>query len=139
MVAWLANLRNRSLSARLAVLILTLIAVYSLAAPVAIQWGGSRALAAAAVAAGLCLLGAAAAIVTTDRLRGPAAALAALWLGTILRMGVPLAAGLAIHLHGGLLAQAGLLWYLLVFYPAALIIGTIVSLPPKEQRPGQTP
>jgi hypothetical protein len=139
MVAWLANMRNRSLSVRLGVLVLAVLVVYALAAPVAIQWGGFQGLAAAAVAAGLCLAGAAAAIAITGRLRGPTAALAALWLGMALRMGIPLVAGLAIHLHGGLLAQAGLLWYLLLFYPIALTVGTIVSLPPKDKRSKQTP
>jgi hypothetical protein len=153
MVAWLANLRNRSLPVRLAVLVLAVLAVYALAAPVAVQWGGAQGLAAAAVAAGLCLAGAAAAIVTTRRLRGDCsnsrvnengtvpfkAPLLALWLGMALRMGIPLAVGLTLHLHGGMLAQAGLLWYLLLFYPVTLIAGTIVSLPPTNQHSPHKP
>jgi hypothetical protein len=63
-------------------------------------------------------------------LRGPKHALAALLAGMAARMGIPLAFGLAIHLQGGPLAEAGLLYYLLVFYPVALAAETALSLPP---------
>jgi hypothetical protein len=67
-------------------------------------------------------------------------------LGMALRTGVPFVVGIAVHLHGGPLAQAGLLWYLLMFYPIALVVGTILSLPPgtgserpHADRPGRRP
>jgi hypothetical protein len=137
MATWLGNLRNRGVAVRLMVLGIVVLAVYALAAPVAICLSGFIALAAAALAAGLCLTGAAAALLVADRLRGPGGALAALWLGMALRMGVPFGAGVTIHLHGGPLAQAGLLWYLLVFYPITLVVGTVLSLPPSNRQ--QTP
>jgi hypothetical protein len=133
MVTWLGNLRNRSVAIRIAVLTTVVAVAYSATAPVAIHLGGSIAWAAATLAGGLCLLGAAAALAIADRLRGPNAAMAALLLGTTLRMGVPLAAGTAVHLCGGPLAQAGILWYLLVFYPITLVVGTILSLPPRNR------
>ena len=129
MATWLGNLRNRGVAVRLMVLGIVVLAGYTLAAPVAIHLGGSVALAAAALAGGLCLAGAAAAVVIADRLRGPSGALAALWLGMALRTGVPFVVGIAVHLHGGPLAQAGLLWYLVVFYLVSLAVGTFLALP----------
>jgi hypothetical protein len=135
MTTWMANLRNCGVALRLAVLGTVVLAAWGLAAPVAVHLGGLTGLAAATIAAGLCLAGAAAALAIAGSLQGPSGVLAALWLGMLLRMGVPFGAGLAIHLHGGPLAQAGLLWYLLVFYPITLIVGTVLSLPPKNRRP----
>jgi hypothetical protein len=112
------------------------LAAYALVAPVAVRLGGSVALTAASLAGGLCLAGAAAALMIADRLQGPAGALAALWLGMVLRMGMPFAAGAIIHLHGGPLAQAGVLWYLLVFYPITLVVGTVLSLPRNNRQQG---
>jgi hypothetical protein len=112
-----------------------MLVAFAVAAPVASRLGGPIALAAAATAAGLCLFGTGVALILTDRFRTPHGALTALWIGTALRTGVPFAAGMAIHLHGGPLARAGLLWYLLTFYPIALTVGTILSLPPTNRRP----
>jgi hypothetical protein len=138
MIAWPVNLRTRGLSARLAVLAIVVLIAYALTAPAAVRLDGSLGLAAAAVAAGLCLLGAAAPLAITDRLRRSGEILAALWLATGLRIGVPFVAGMAIHLHGGPLAQAGLLWYLLGFYLIVLATGTILSLPPTNRQPTRT-
>lgn len=134
MITWLGNLRNRSVAIRLVVLGIVVLAAYGLTVPVAVRWGGSYALEAAALAGGLCLAGAAAALLIADQLRGPHGALAALWLGMILRMGVPLIAGAIIHVHGGPLAQAGVLWYLLIYYPITLVVGTILSLPTRDRQ-----
>ncbi len=57
----------------------------------------------------------------------------ALLAGTLIRMGVPLAAVLATQLSGALPPQAGLLYYLFAFYPVTLAVGTILSLPAKPQ------
>ena len=96
---------------------------------VAMFLGGGRALAAAVVAAVFCLVGATIALMASHLLRGPKNALAALLAGMAARMGVPLAFGLAIHLQGGPLAKAGLLYYLLIFYPITLATETALSLP----------
>jgi hypothetical protein len=119
-----------------------MLVAYLIATPVAIHLGGFDAFLAATLAAGLCLAGAAAALIIGDQLRGPGGVLAALWLGLFLRLGVPFAAGVTIHLHGGPLADAGFLWYIVVFYPITLVIGTILSLPqgtggehPRSDRP----
>ena len=139
MVTWLSNLRNRGVAVRVTMLGAAVLAAFAVAAPVAVRLGGSLALAAAAIAAVLCLAGSAVALVIVDRLRTPSGALAALWIGMIIRTGVPLAIGMAIHLHGGPLAQAGLLWYLLLFYLIALAVGTFLSLPPTNRQTTPAP
>jgi len=139
MVTWLSNLRNRGVAVRVTMLGAAVLAAFAVAAPVAVRLGGSLALAAAAIAAVLCLAGSAVALVIVDRFRTPSGALAALWIGMIIRTGVPLAVGMAIHLHGGPLAQAGLLWYLLLFYLIALAVGTILSLPPTNRQTTPAP
>jgi hypothetical protein len=136
--AWFASLRRRGLSARLAALAIVVSVAFAIVAPVAIGHAGSVGLAAAAVAAVLCLLGAAVALAIGDRFRRSGEILAALWVGTALRIGIPFVAGMPIHLHGGSLAQAGLLWYLLGFYLVVLATGTILSLPPTSRQPPQT-
>ena len=45
-------------------------------------------------------------------------------------MGIPLVGALVFHLQGGVLAEAGLLVYLVVFYPVSLGVETYLSLPP---------
>ena len=112
MVSWLSYLRNRGMAARLSTLGIVVLVALGLAVPIAFFVGGLAATASAALAAALCLAGAAAALIVGNYLRGPGEVLVALWLGMILRLGVPFAAGVTIHLHGGPLAQAGLLWYL---------------------------
>jgi len=103
--------------------------LYALVAPVAGFCSGSAGLWAAAAAAVLCLAGAGLALVLSHALREPKHALYGMLLGMAARMGVPLAVGLPCHLHGGALAQAGLLYYLLVFYPVTLGVETASSLP----------
>jgi hypothetical protein len=137
MVAWLSNLLNRSVTARAMMLGAAVVVAFAATAPVAMRVGGVLALAAAAMAAVLCLVGAVAALVIVDRFRTPSGVLVALWVGMTIRTGIPFAVGVAIHLHGGPLAQAGLLCYLLVFYPIALAVGTVLSLPPRNRQ--QTP
>ena len=97
--------------------------------PVAGLWHGRTGLRAVAVAAGVCLLGALVALVIAHGLRAPRYALYGLLLGMAARMGIPLGCGLAFHLRGGALVDAGLLYYLLVFYPVTLGVETALSLP----------
>jgi hypothetical protein len=137
MFAWLGNLRNRGTGIRVAMLGIAMLAMCAFVAPVAMYWGGFLALAAETIAGGICLAGAAAALAVTDRLRGSDGSQVALWFGLVLRTGLPCAAGVAIHLDDGPLAHAGLLCYLLVFCLTAIVVGTILSLPPKDWR--QTP
>jgi hypothetical protein len=129
----LSRLRTQSLVVRAAILAMAPLPVLLVVAPFAVHYAGIAGLAAAAVAAGLCLAGAAAALPISDWLREPCEARAGLWAGTIVRMGVPLIGGLAIHFSGGLLADGGLIYYLLVFYPVTLAAGTVLALPVRSE------
>ena len=138
MQGWLGRLQNQGLATQSALLGLAVLCVYLVVAPVAASLSGGAGLAAAAAAAGLCLLGAGSALVVTRPFRGPNYALFNLLIGMPLRMGLPLAVGLVLQWRGGLLAGAGVLYYLLVFYPIALGVETVLSLPTAERPPDGT-
>lgn len=129
MTAWLSNLRTRGLALRAAVLGIVVLGSGATASPVAWWLGGAAGVTAAAAAAFLCLAGAILALVAGHLFRGPRHAWSALLAGMAARSGIPLVAALAIHLRGGPLAEAGLLYYLLVFYPITLTMETLLSLP----------
>jgi hypothetical protein len=133
MITWFSGLRGHSLLFRTAVLGLVPLPVLLAIAPIAVHYAGIAGLAAAAVAAVLCLAGACPALVICNRLRKPNEALAGLLAGTLVRMGVPLMFGLAIHFCGGPLAEAGLIYYLLIFYLVTLAAGTVLALPVKPK------
>lgn len=139
MISRLNDLRNRSATVRIAALTIVVFVVFGVVGPVAFHIGDMIALAAAAVAAGLCLIGASAALMITRVLSGPNLALIAMMTSMMARMTIPLAFGTALHLLGGPLAKAGLLYYLLVFYPVALAVETMLSLPPAPRPTGDTP
>jgi len=129
LTAWLSNLRKRGLALRAAVLGIVVLGSGATAGPVAWWLGGAAGVTAAAAAAFLCLAGAISALVAGHLFRGPRHAWNALLVGMVARSGIPLAAALAIYLRGGPLAEAGLLYYLLVFYPVALTTEIVLSLP----------
>jgi hypothetical protein len=115
-------------------LVVAVLLVFVVVGPFAVLFGGLVGLIASIVAAAVCLAGAMLALVIHGFLTGPESALAALVLGMATRMGLPLASGLAIHLHGGPLAEAGFLYYLVVFYPITLAVETLLSLPASQRR-----
>jgi hypothetical protein len=136
MTAWLINLRSHGLASRATMLWTAMVVAFALGSPIVVRLGGYMALDAAALAAVLCLAGATLALVVSSVLRGPNHAFLALGIGTAARLGIPLLPAMLIHLQGGPLAEAGLLYYLLVFYPVALVVEIALSLPP---RPRPTP
>ena len=121
---------RRSLATQAGILVLAVGGEFVLVAPIAIWLGGSTALAAAAVAAGLCLAGALAALLVGWLLRDLSNPVHGMLAGMLPRMGIPLGGAMVFHLQGGVLAEAGLLVYLVVFYPVALGVETFLSLPP---------
>lgn len=135
MATWLADLKNRSLATRAGMLVLVVLVLYALAAPVAWHLGGSTGVWAASAAAGLCFCGAVLALVIAHLFRAPQHVLYGMLLGMAPRMGIPLGFGLAYHFYGGGLAEAGLLYYLLVFYPITLGVETVLSLPQTDCSP----
>lgn len=130
MTAWLIRLRSQGLARRAIVLTAAMLLAFALAASVIAWRGRPPAIYAAGIAAVLSWAGAMFALVVAHVLRGPGLAFIALGAATVGRLGIPLLAGLIIHLQGGPLAEAGLLYYLLVFYPVALTVEIALSLPP---------
>jgi len=125
----LGKLQQGGLLLQSAVLGLVVAVAYGLVAPVAGYLAGGGGLTAAAVAAAFCLGGASVALLMAHLFRGPNGALAGVLLGMAARMVIPLGGGYACHANGGPLAEAGLLYYLLVFYPITLALETWLSLP----------
>jgi hypothetical protein len=115
--------------AQTAVLLLAVLAMYVIVAPIAAWCRGLAGLAAAAVAAAFCLLGAEVGLLVARRFRGPERAWQGMLAGMLPRMGVPITLGLVFQLRGGPLAESGLLVYLVVFYPVALGVDAVLCLP----------
>jgi hypothetical protein len=132
MVTWLSTIRNQRLALRALWLTLAVVAEFALIGPVAVCLGGVPALAAAAVAGLLCLVGAMFALVTSYLLRGPQFVLLSMLVGMALRLTIPLAPAIVLHFRGGPLAGAGLLYYLVAFYLVTLTVETVLSLPLRE-------
>jgi hypothetical protein len=134
---WLARLRGLGVLARGGVSALVVLAVYALVAPVAWRLSGPMGLAAAGVAAACCWFGALSgslvALVVGRLVQEQARVSYEFLSGMLLRMGIPLVVALGFHFSHGLLASAGLLYYLLVFYPVTLAMETALSLPPADQ------
>ncbi len=88
---------------------------------------GEIGVAAAAVAAVVCLVGGLAGWAAMIPFRGPQAVNGVL-LGMLVRMTVPLAAALLLFLRGGPLVRAGLVEMLVAYYLIALTLDTVLSV-----------
>ncbi len=109
-------------------------------APVAYAISGSTGVIAAAVAAGVCLVGAEFALIATLPFAGTSAAMYSLTVGMLARTLIPLVSGVVLHLRVPLLAGAGMIFYLLVFYMIALATETVLmiaKIPPSTASPGK--
>ena len=118
--------RQGGIVAKAALLLAAVLFVLAIAGPPVAHWGGRLGLTAAAAAGGVCWAGAIAGL-AAGRLFPPNV-FAALLAGMFFRMGVPLGFAVATLLAGGRLAQAGFLYYLLMFYPVTLTVGTALSI-----------
>ncbi len=127
--SFLVELRSLSLAAKAGTMVLVALAVYAVVAPVGWCVSGPAALVAAAVAAGVCLLSTMLALAVSHPMRGPEGVLRGMLFGMMLRTGIPLILALAFCVQDGGLADAGVIYYLLVFYPAMLGMETVLSLP----------
>ena len=129
MTALLMKLRDKSLPARIAVL--TAVEALALAISMPLAWliGGHFAVLAATIAAAACLIGGVLALAISGLFRDPEQAFAGVLLGMGAGMGIPLAVALACHLGGGELSRAGVMFYLLIFFPVTLTVKTVLSLP----------
>ena len=128
--------RNWGLPLRTAVLLFAVLLLYAIVAPVAWYLGGRSGLSAAAAAAGVCSLGAFPALWVSRLLRDPKTVLYGWLLGMFLRMGIPMTFALIVTFGGGVLADSGVMYYLIVFFLGILGVETVLSLPPGERPPG---
>jgi hypothetical protein len=133
------RVRNGKLSVQLSALLVVLLCVYAVVAPIASWLHGGLGVAAAAISAGLCLTGAGVALTAAHAMRSPEWVLRGMLIGIIARMIIPLGFGVGLHFYSQPLAEAGLLVYLLVFYPVTLGVETALALPggnpPKSRSP----
>ena len=129
MMIWLAKLHEKSFSAKLALLAAVETTAFAVSSPVAWLFGGPLGLLAAAIAAMACLAGGALALFISSFFHDPQQAYAGVLVGMIVGMGLPLAVGIVCQLSGGGLARAGVMFYLLYFFPITLTAKTVLSLP----------
>ncbi|MBN2294937.1 MAG: hypothetical protein JXM70_21090 [Pirellulales bacterium] len=130
----LTKLRDKSLSARIAVL--TAVEVTALAISLPLAWfiGGRSGMLASTIAAVSCLVGGALALGISSMFRAPSQAFVGVLLGMLFGMGVPLVVAIACHLGGGELSRSGVMFYLLIFFPITLTVKTAFSLPKTGSR-----
>jgi len=124
LISWL----SRGLWPQAAALALGALLAYAVVALLAAWLGGRDSVIASSVAAALCLMGAEGGLVACAPFRKTAF----LWQGSLLgifpRLGVPFGFGAIFYLRGRTLAEAGLLYYLVGFYPVILALETVILL-----------
>lgn len=120
--------RNWGLPTSCGLLSLALLCAFGVIGAVAYRQHAADGLVAAAVAAGVCWLGACLALTVTFLARGPHAPLIYLGLGTLFRMGLPLVFGIVVSRRGGPLAEAGVFGLIVAFFLVALVVETLLSL-----------
>jgi hypothetical protein len=116
------------LVAQAAALCALLAGLWCVVAPLAYSLSGVAGLWAAAVGAGATLLGGFIALLLAATCYGPAAPMYGMLLGMMARMVVPMAIGVIVQLRVELLADAGMIFYLLGFYMATLALETAILL-----------
>jgi hypothetical protein len=139
MPTWLAHLRARSLAAREAFLACAMAATLLVALPWACWRYGSAGSLALGLAAGVCWLGSALALWIADLHHAPNQVVQGMLFALALRTGLPLGFAVAAQASVGLLAWAGLIYFLLLFYLVALGVEVVLSLPEPVQTAGDVP
>ncbi|MGD0654077.1 MAG: hypothetical protein ABSA16_07015 [Thermoguttaceae bacterium] len=130
------TLRKQSIFMRSVALVIFEIFLLAAITPFLWIFGSPWSFTTAGVAVGLCTVGALLGLWIHYVLGDPKLALTALLLGMAVNMGIPLAFGVAIHLHGGPLSESGFLYYLLFFYLLTLAMKTMLTLPLSRKSDG---
>lgn len=104
------------------VLLLSTLFLFAALFPVAYHASAIDGVAALGVAAAACLMPTLLALLIGELLPGPEFAMHNLGIGMFLRMGVPMGVCVVVYATGGPLAEAGMAYYLLVFYPVLLTV-----------------
>lgn len=82
----------------------------------------------AAVAMMVCLFAGVISEIAVRLFNDPTQVMYRVLFGMLLRMGIPLGFCMAVHSLGGRLADAGFVYYLLVFYMVTLVVDTLLTL-----------
>jgi hypothetical protein len=101
---------------------------YAIIAPLAYHLHGYDGLRAAGVACLVCLVGAVVALFVSDAFQNEKFAFAGVLVGTAARMVLPMLTCGAVCWRGGPLAEAGMAFYLVVFYMIILAVETWVAV-----------
>jgi hypothetical protein len=131
-VRWGSTLPSRNLPTRLAVLTVVMLGAYGCVLFVAV---GNGSVAAASLAAGVCLASAVAALLMSCAFRHPSRTAAGILLPMAARTGLPLLLALIVRIRSPGLVEAGLVHYLIGFYLLALATEIPMSLPRVERSP----
>jgi len=133
------RLGHWNLAAQGGLLCATLLLVAAILAPIAYSLAAVDGLWAVAVALAATLAGGLIALLLAALVRGPAAPMYGMLVGMMARMTVPMAIGVTLQLKVEWLADAGMIFYLLVFYLAtlaletALLLGRLQGVAPADQ------
>ncbi len=130
------TLRKQGIFIRSVALVIYEILLLAVITPFLWMMGSKWSLVAAGIAVGLCTAGAVLGLWIHHVFCDQKYALTALVLGMSVNMGIPMAFGVAIHLHGGPLSESGFLYYLLFFYLFTLAMKTVLTLPLPRQSDG---
>ena len=116
------------LVARVAVLFVVMLGAFLLAIPVAFYTAGKMGVVSCAVAAVVCYIAGKAALLAGHAFRPPHLALYGMLIGMSLRMFLPLASVLLVIVYPPFL-DAGMIYYLIVFYMIMLFVDVVLQLP----------
>ena len=115
-------------AARGAQLLIVIATSYLALAPLAYALGGGTGLLASAIAAVVCLLAGAGALVVGNLFPGPQSVAIGALAGMLVRMAAPLLFVVIVYSQGGPLVEAGLVFYLLAYYLITLAAETWMSV-----------
>ncbi len=136
---WISALPSRSLRFGISMLATTTGVAYGGAVLLVDAVESPEGVAAASLAAGLCLVSAVVALVIGRMLPDPRIAATAMLLSMGVRTGIPLVAAMVVRLRFWGLVESGFVYYLVGFYLLALAVGLPLSLPVVVRRqPGGT-
>ena len=113
---------------RLSILLAASLAAAVAAAPLAAYLRGGEGLVAAFVAMAVCLVAGGLATMVTTLPWPREFLLYRVVLGMFLRMSLPLFVMIPVYIHGGLLVEGGLVYYLLFFYLVTLAVETTLDV-----------
>ncbi len=120
------------------ILVGSLLAAASVAGPLAYVWMDWEGLASAAVAWAVCLVSGLLALWLAELFHHPEQAVQQVLWGMFPRMGMPLAACVLVYLRGGMLADAGFVYYIMAFYFVTLAVETVLMAGRSSDKPTET-